>query len=200
MTMPALVAPFPVAAAAMGLAAALSASAAASAAVDAPAPPGAAAAAPAHLWRATLELGTTAVATNNIIPAPIAIGAGVLIERDKFGLGAAVHVDGASICDQGEQGCGAIVIADAVARFTPFAGAALSPYVAARLQLVHDDRDGLVPAAGPRLGLRYRASVFGFYVEAGPSFVSAEDSGIGRLVIHHRWFPQASAGLTVALW
>jgi hypothetical protein len=89
---------------------------------------------------------------------------------------------------------------DVAARFTPLPDARFSPYASARFQLTESRPHGVVPAMGPRLGVRYRGQTMGFFLEAGPSFVSAEDGAFGQFVSGRRWFPQATAGMTFAVW
>lgn len=162
--------------------------------------------APAHAdepWKALAQVGTTAVSSNNVLLVPVALGVGGLVERGSLGLEAAIHIDAATLCDQpsgGDGSCGLLWIWDLAPRFTPLPSWALSPYASVRLQLTESRHHGLVPAAGPRLGVRYRGQRYGGYLEAGPSFVSAEDSRFGAFVSGRRWFPQASAGVSVALW
>jgi hypothetical protein len=146
-----------------------------------------------------IELGTTAVASNNVLPLPLGLGVGVLAERGLFGLEVAGHADVATICDNtsgGDGRCGALLILDAAPRLTPLADRRFSPYANVRFQLTHSRRHSVVFAAGPRLGVRFRGARFGAYLEAGPSFVSAEDGAFGRFVSNSRWFPQASIGMT----
>ena len=152
-----------------------------------------------HAWRVSLQVGTTAVATNNVLLAPLSIGGGVLAERGMLGLEAAAHADVATICDNpsgGDGGCGVLFIWDVAPRLTPLPDLAWSPYAAARFQLTHSRNHGFVPAAGPRLGVRYRGARLGGYFEGGPSFVSAEDGAFGQFVSDSRWFPQISLGMT----
>jgi hypothetical protein len=154
-------------------------------------------------WRGTLAVGTTAVAANNVLPAPIALGAGLLVERDMFGVEGAIHVDGATICDNasgGDGSCGLLWIWDIAPRVTVAPTWSWSPYVAARFQLTSSRPHGLVPAAGPRVGVRYRGANLGCYFEAGPSFVSEKDGMFGEFVSGKRWFPQISTGIAFNLW
>jgi hypothetical protein len=148
-------------------------------------------------WHVSLQLGTTALATNHVIPVPLAIGAGVLIERGMFGMEAAVHLDGAIVCD---NMCGSLLLWDAAPRWTPLADDAFSPYIAVRFQLADTMNNGYVPALGPRLGARYRGEIFGFYAEGGASVVSAKDGAFGQFLSNRRWFPQVSAGLSITVW
>ena len=153
----------------------------------------------AGAWRLSLQVGTTAVGANNVLPVPLAIGAGVLAERGMLGLEAAAHADIATICDNpsgGDGSCGVLFIWDVAPRLTPWPDLAWSPYASARFQLTHSRNHGFVPAAGPRLGVRYRGARLGGYFEAGPSFVSAEDGAFGQFVSDSRWFPQVSLGMT----
>jgi hypothetical protein len=60
-------------------------------------------------WRGTLGIGTTAVAANNVLPLPAALGASLLVEHDRLGVEAAVHFDAATLCDHGtasDSNCG----------------------------------------------------------------------------------------------
>jgi hypothetical protein len=158
---------------------------------------------PANLWTGTLEAGTTAVAANNVLPLPLAIGVGLLLERRRLGVAGAVHIDAATICDKdngGDGSCGLLWIWDVTPRFTLAPLSPFSPYASIRVQLTDSSRHGLVPAAGPRLGLRYRGKAMGVYLEGGPSFVRAEDGAFGRFISNRRWFPQLSAGATFHLW
>jgi hypothetical protein len=154
-------------------------------------------------WRGTLAVGTTAVGANNVLPAPIAIGAGLLVERGRFGIEGAIHVDGATICDNASGGdgyCGPLWIWDIASRLTAVPAWSWSPYAAARFQLTSSRPHGLVPAAGPRAGVRYRGARVGFYFEAGPSFVSEADGSFGQFVSEKRWFAQISTGANFNLW
>ena len=154
-------------------------------------------------WRGTLGIGTTAVATNNVLPLPLSLGASLLVEHRWLGLEAAVHFDAATICDHGsgdESACGLLWIYDLAPRFTLAPRSSFSPYASIRLQLTLSEPHGLVPAFGPRLGVRYRGRSLGFYAEAGPSFVPAEDGWPGRFLSNRRWYPQVSAGMTLSMW
>jgi hypothetical protein len=154
-------------------------------------------------WRGTLEVGTTAVEANNVLPVPFAIGAGLLVERGIFGVEGAIHVDAETICDNASGGdgyCGPLWIWDVAPRLTVAPAWPWSPYGAARFQLTSSRPHGLVPAAGPRVGVRYRGAHLGFYFEAGPSFVSERDGMFGEFVSEKRWFPQASTGMSFSLW
>jgi len=153
-------------------------------------------------WRVTALLGTTAVAANNVLPAPIAIGGGALVERAWFGLEGAVHVDAATLCDHAgssDSSCGLLWIFDVAPRATLAPRASWSPYVSVRFQLTSSEPHGVVPALGPRLGLRYRGSSLGFYLEGGPSFVSSSEGEIGGFASPRAWFPQVSTRVTFAL-
>lgn len=151
-------------------------------------------------WRGTLAVGTTVVAANNVLPGPIAIGAGLLVERGMFGIEGATHVDGAIICDYPDRACGVLWIWDVAPRVTVAPASPWSPYASVRFQLTSSRQHGLVPAAGPRVGVRYRGQRLGFYIEAGPSFVSEADGRFGAFVSESRWFPQASTGMAFNLW
>jgi len=154
-------------------------------------------------WTVTAQVGTTAVSANNVLPIPLALGGGALVERGHFGLEAALHLDAATLCDHGsasDSSCGLLWIGDLAPRFTLTPASRFSPYASVRLQLTSSEPHGLVPAAGPRLGLRYRGERFGAYLEAGPSFVAAADGRFGEFVSERRWFPQASAGMSFAVW
>ena len=152
---------------------------------------------PAHDWRVVALLGTTAVETNNVLLAPIAIGGGMLVERWWLGIEGAVHVDAATVCD---MSCGPLWIFDMAPRATLAPGASWSPYLAARFQITSSERHGVVPALGPRAGLRYRGTRLGFYLEGGPSFVSSRDGELGGFTASRRsWFPQVSTGVTFTL-
>lgn len=156
----------------------------------------------ANDWRATALVGTTAVAANNVLPAPIAIGGGVLVEHGWFGIEGAVHVDAATICDRdgvGDTSCGVLWIFDVAPRVTLAPRASWSPYVSARFQITNSEPHGVVPALGPRAGVRYRGATLGFYLEGGPSFVSASEAEIGGFTSRRAWFPQVSTGVTFAL-
>jgi hypothetical protein len=158
--------------------------------------------APADGWRATALVGTTAVSANNVLPIPAAIGGGALVERGRFGIEGAVHVDAATLCDHGTAGdssCGLLWIFDVAPRATWAPRASWSPYLSVRFQLTRSDPHGVVPALGPRAGLRYRGTSLGFFAEAGPSFVPAQESEIGGLASGRGWFPQVSTGMTFAL-
>jgi hypothetical protein len=153
-------------------------------------------------WRASALLGTTAVAANNVLPVPLAIGGGALLERRWLGIEGAVHVDAATLCDHGTAGdsaCGLLWIFDVAPRVTLSPHSSWSPYLAARVQLTSSEPHGVVPAVGPRVGVRYRGISLGFYLEAGPSFVSSSEGEIGGFAAHRRWFVQASAGVTFTL-
>jgi hypothetical protein len=149
---------------------------------------------PVHL---SFELGGTAVSTNNVLPIP-GLGVGILFERGMFGISAAMQVDFITICDHGtasDSECGVLWIWDVAPRFTLLPAEHWSPYLAGRIQLARDELHGLVPAAGPRIGFRYRGNKIGLFAEGGPSFIRAQDSeftGFGR-----RWFPQVSTGVTL---
>ncbi len=151
-------------------------------------------------WQGTLAVGTTVVEVNNVLPVPIAIGAGLLVEHGMFGVEGAMHVDGATICDYPDGACGVLWIWDIAPRVTLAPSRPWSPYAAARFQLTSSRPHGLVPAAGPRLGLRYRGQQLGFYFEAGPSFVSETDGMRGAFVSGSRWFFQVSTGMAFNLW
>jgi hypothetical protein len=156
-------------------------------------------------WNATVQLGTTAIAGNNVLPAPLALGGGFLLERGYFGVEAAVHLDAATLCDMQSASdgyCGLLWIWDVAPRFTWLPDARFSPYLAARLQLTDMRHHDLVPALGPRLGVRYRGVRAGLYFEVGPSFVSHEEGRkLGGFTAGKRsWFPQASAGISLPLW
>jgi hypothetical protein len=158
---------------------------------------------PAPTWRATALLGTTAVSANNVLPAPMAIGGGALVERGWIGIEGAVHVDAATLCDHGTAGdssCGLLWIFDLAPRATLAPRGSWSPYLAARFQLTSSEPHGVVPAAGPRVGLRYRGTRLGWYLEGGPSFVSSREREIGGFTSSGRaWFPQISTGMTFAV-
>ena len=145
-------------------------------------------------------MGTTAVGANNVLPVPIAIGAGLLVERGRFGVEGAIHVDGATICDYPDGVCGVLWIWDLAPRFTVAPAWPWSPYAALRFQLTSSRPHGLVPAAGPRAGIRYRGQHLGCYIEAGPSFVSEADGVFGGFVSESRWFAQVSTGIAFDLW
>jgi hypothetical protein len=149
-------------------------------------------------WRTTLELGTTAIVANNVMPVPAALGLGVLFEYGSVGIEGAMHVDAATLCDSpsGEGSCGVVSIWDVAPRFTLAPRSRFSPYLNARFQLIDSDKHGVVPAAGPRLGVRYRGQQVGFYLEAGLSFVGAGQAEIGGFTSKRDWFPQVSAGVT----
>jgi hypothetical protein len=151
-------------------------------------------------WRVTLAVGTTAVGANNVLPVPIAIGAGLLVERGMFGVEGAIHVDAATVCDYPDGACGVLWIWDIAPRVTMAPARPWSPYAAVRFQLTSSRPHGLVPAAGPRVGIRYRGQDLGFYFEAGPSFVSETDGMFGAFVSEGRWFPQISTGIAFNLW
>jgi hypothetical protein len=151
-------------------------------------------------WQGTLAVGTTAVGANNVLPVPIAIGAGLLVERGMFGVEGAIHVDAATICDYPDGACGVLWLWDIAPRVTVTPDRRLSPYAAIRFQLTSSRSHGLVPAAGPRLGIRFRGQQLGFYLEAGPSFVSEADGMFGGFVSDRRWFPQVSTGMAFKLW
>jgi hypothetical protein len=137
-------------------------------------------------WRFTLFLGTTAVASGNprLFPFP-GVGAGALVEWRHFGLEGAIHGVPFTYCQYGEvnQACGSFWLWDLAPRFTVFPRSHWSPYLSVRLQLTEGDRitfgvwyhgshDRMtVPAIGPRLGVRYRGGLVGWYLEGGPSFM-----------------------------
>jgi len=158
---------------------------------------------PAARWRVDVLLGTTAVAANNVLPLPLAIGGGVLVERGWFGIEGAVHADVATLCDHGTPGdsnCGVLWIFDVAPRATVAPRSSWSPYLGARFQLTSSEPHGVVPAVGPRVGLRYRGTSVGFYLEGGPSFVSSSEKEIGGFTSNGRaWFPQVSTGVTFAV-
>jgi hypothetical protein len=157
---------------------------------------------PAARWRVDGLLGTTAVYANNVLPFPLAIGAGALVERGWFGIEGAVHVDAATLCDHGTAGdsaCGVLWIFDVAPRATLAPRSSWSPYLGARFQLTSSEPHGVVPALGPRAGLRYRGTSLGFYLEGGPSFVSSSESEIGGFASRRGWFPQVSTGVMFAL-
>jgi hypothetical protein len=152
-------------------------------------------------WRITLALGTTAVQAHSVAPFPAAVGLGVILERGMFGIEGAVHLDAATSCEHGggpEGFCGLVWIWDVAPRFTLAPHSSFSPYLNARFQLIDSDKNGVVPAAGPRLGVRYRGQRMGFYLEAGLSFVGAADSQFAGFA-ERGWFPQASAGVTYTI-
>jgi hypothetical protein len=150
-----------------------------------------------HETRVVALLGTTAVATNNVLFAPVALGLGVLVEHRWLGIEGAVHVDGATVCD---MPCGQLRIFDVAPRATLLPGASWSPYLSARFQIAVSEPHGVVPALGPRAGVRYRGARVGFYLEGGPSFVSSRESEIGGFAASGRaWFPQVSTGITLTL-
>ena len=156
-----------------------------------------------RLWLGTLDIGTTAISANNVLPVPAALGAGLLVERGPFGLEGAVHFDAATLCDHASAGdsyCGLLWIFDIAPRATLGPAWAWSPYASLRFQLTSSDSHGWVPAIGPRAGLRYRGRILGCYGEAGPSFVSGDDGRFGQFVSDRRWFPQVSAGMTIRIW
>lgn len=158
-----------------------------------------AAASDPDVWTRTTQVGTTAVAAHNVLPLPLSVGVGVVVEKGWLGIEGAMHLDAATHCDEGSASasfCAPLIIWDAGPRFTAMPDEAWSPYASARIQLTLSRPHRLVPAAGPRLGLRYRGKWLGGYLEAGPSFVSAEDGDPGEFVDSGRWFPQASAGLS----
>jgi hypothetical protein len=157
---------------------------------------------PAPTWRATALLGTTAVAANNVLPVPMAIGGGALVERGWIGVEGAVHVDAATLCDlasAGDTACGLLWIFDVAPRATLAPDASWSPYLSARFQITRSDPHGIVPAVGPRGGLRYRGTRLGFFLEGGPSFVSSREGEVGGFASGRGWFPQVSTGMTFAL-
>ena len=147
--------------------------------------------------RLSFEVGGTAVSANNVLPIP-GLGMGLLFERGMFGISAAMQVDFITMCDHGtasDSECGLLWIWDVAPRFTLLPAERWSPYLAGRLQLLKDEVHGLIPAAGPRIGFRYRGNRIGFFAEGGPSFIRTQDSAF--TVAGRRWFPQVSTGLTV---
>lgn len=157
---------------------------------------------PAPAWRATAQLGTTAVAANNVLPVPMAIGGGALVERGWLGIEGAIHVDAATLCDHGTPGdsyCGLLWIFDVAPRATLGPLWSWSPYLSGRFQITASEPHGLVPAIGPRAGVRYRGTAFGFYLEGGPSFVSSKEGELGGFASRRGWFPQVSTGVSFAV-
>ena len=155
-----------------------------------------------HAWHATALVGTTAVDANNVLPVPMAIGAGALVEHGWLGIEGAVHIDAATLCDHpgaSDGYCGLLWIFDVAPRATLGPRWSWSPYLAARFQITHSEPHGVVPALGPRAGLRYRGKTLGFYLEGGPSFVSSRDGEFGAFASQRGWFPQVSSGVTFAL-
>jgi len=90
-------------------------------------------------------------------------------------------------------------IFDVAPRATLAPRSSWSPYLGARFQLTSSEPHGVVPALGPRAGLRYRGTSLGFYLEGGPSFVSSSESEIGGFDSRRGWFPQVSTGVMFAL-
>lgn len=154
-------------------------------------------------WRGTLGIGTTAIEANNVLPLPFGLGVSLLAERDFFGIEGAVHADLATLCDYrsaSDSYCGVLWVFDVAPRATLGPRWAWRPYGSLRFQLTHSETHGWVPAVGPRAGLRYRGRRFGFYAEAGPSFVSSDDGRFGQFVSEGRWFPHVSIGMTASIW
>jgi hypothetical protein len=157
---------------------------------------------PDDSWHVTAQVGTTAMAANRVMPLPAAIGVGAVVERGWFGVEGSVHLDVATDCDQqpgGDGYCGLLRLWELGVRFTPLASHPWSPYAALRFTIADSSFDGTVPAVGPRLGLRYRGARLGFYLEGGESLVPAANGRFGAFLSERRWFPQISAGLSIAI-
>jgi hypothetical protein len=157
---------------------------------------------PGASWHLNAQIGTTAIAANRVLPVPLALGVGGVLERGWFGVEGGVHFDVATDCDRppgGDGYCGLLRLWEMGVRLTPLPGQKWSPYAAVRFTIADSAFDGTVPAVGPRLGLRYRGARLGFYLEAGESLVSAQDGRFGAFISDRRWFPQISAGLSIAI-
>ena len=177
---------------------------------DAPPP----AAAPA--WRFTVGAGLTFLMGGrpNLLPYP-APGVVALAEHGRLGVEASFHYLGVTRCVNGTEAdarCGSFPVLAIAPRLTLSPGRRLSPYLAASLQLTFGQRHtfGLdyawvtdrvvVPAAGPRVGVRYRGRHLGFYVEGGVSFMPARSyescDPTDSRTCSSWWFLQATTGLT----
>jgi hypothetical protein len=140
----------------------------------------------------SLTVGTTAAVGSfpTVEPLP-GLAAGLLFEHRWFGAEAGAAVVPLARCSdffEGvDQDCGAVWTFHAAVRGTLMPGSRWSPYLSARVDLVDARKAAfgllnyvsrteriLVPAAGPRLGVRYRAEQGGFFIEAGPSFMSSD--------------------------
>ncbi len=127
-------------------------------------------------FRTRLQLSLGAVAGNNVLPAPLAPGVSVLVERRHFGFEAGMQVDPVIVCDKDsrEDSCGVLVSMDVGGRASLPLGRSFVVYLSTRLQWLR-----MTKADDNELGVAFRPGVayqrqgpgqrFGAFVEAGPT-------------------------------
>jgi hypothetical protein len=162
-------------------------------------------------WRFTFAIGTTVpVGEAPHLPPVPGIGARVLVERGWLGAVASAEMLLAECVDGVEQdeACGNFTLWGVGAQATLLPHRSWSPYVAAMFQMGHGERHAFglpydnvtekvwVPAFGPRVGVRYRGQIMGFYLETGASFMRGSGDRSCDLGCSPFWFWQTSTGIS----
>jgi len=170
-------------------------------------------AAPAPAWRLTLAIGTTVpVGKEPHLPPVPGFGARVLVERSWLGAVASADLMLAE-CVNGvepDESCGSFSLWSVGPQATLLPRGSWSPYASLLFQIGHAERHAFglpyhnvseevwVPAVGPRLGVRYRGRMMGFYLETGASFMRATSDRSCDFGCPRWWFWQTSTGLSVS--
>lgn len=122
--------------------------------------------------KARLQLSLGAVKGNNVVPAPLAPGISVLVERKYFGIEGGAQIDPITICEKQslEGSCGVLITVDAGGRASLPLGERFVVYLSTRLQLLrmtegHSNEFGVAF----RPGFAYQRERFGLFVEGGPT-------------------------------
>jgi len=151
-------------------------------------------------WDIGGQVGIGAMEANDVLPAPLALGASLVAERGILGLEMGGQINPATYCDSpsGEGHCGFLLIAEAGPRLRLPLSQRWIPYLSMKMQWLRMTKAASgYPGLAPRLGLLYQRERLGVFVEAGITMVMGNGPDIDRLIgiYDHRWLPAASLGL-----
>jgi hypothetical protein len=160
-------------------------------------------------WQVTIGGGLTLLVPPGAAPDPRPPGIGLNLMVERGWLGAFASVDlmtaGCSGGGEADETCGDFVLWSLGPEAALLPPRSWTPYASFLFQIAHgeiaafgrpyDYSEIWVPTAGPRLGIRYRGTTVGFYLETGPSLMRSTC----QFSCSTWWFWQTSTGISFSL-
>jgi hypothetical protein len=122
--------------------------------------------------RTRLQLSLGAVAGNNVLPAPLAPGVSVVVERRYWGLEGGLQIDPITLCERGgpDGACGLLLTMEAGGRASLPVSDHTVLYFSTRLQWLRmTEASSEEFGVALRPGIVFQGEQVGFFVEAGPT-------------------------------